>query len=249
MMLWRLKASLVGVGPGSPELVTPTARRAIQEADVVLGWDLDLKPVEDCLKGKKVYFQDVTNYVRATRDAVREAKRLKAVLAIPRVGDPCLSSGLKGLLRALRGFQVEIIPGISSIQLAAAQAQVNIDESIPISFHNFGDPEEKKQFMLDCFERGRHLIVLASPDLTPGAMAEWLMKQGVSGRIRVVVGSFLTLPQEQVLKTRLNRLRGRKFPWLSITVVVNPRAATLEEEHQQWRRWRRRQSHKKRSNS
>jgi cobalt-precorrin-7 (C5)-methyltransferase len=247
MMPRRLKASLVGVGPGSPELVTPTARRAIQEAEVVLGWDLDLEPVEDCLRGKKVYLQDVRNYVRATRAAVGEAKKRRAVLAIPRVGDPCLSSGLKGLLRALKGFQVEIIPGISSIQLAAALARVNIDESVPISFHTFGDPEEKKRFMVDCFKRGRHLIVLASPDLMPGAMADWLMKQGVSDRIRTVVGSFLTLPQEQVLETQLGRLRGRKFPWLSITVVVNPQVASLEEEHQQWRRWRRAQSRRERS--
>jgi len=247
MMPSRLKASLVGVGPGSPELVTPTARRAIEAAEIVLGWDLDLKPVEDCLSGKRVYLQDLKNYVRATRAAVREAKKRRAVLAIPRVGDPCLSSGLKGLLRALKGFQVEIVPGISSIQLAAALARVNIDESVPMSFHTFGDPEEKKRFMVDCFKRGRHLIVLASPDLTPGAMADWLMQQGVSGRIRAVVGSFLTLPQEQVLETQLARLRGRKFPWLSITVVVNPQVASLEEEHQQWRRWRRRQSRKKRS--
>ncbi len=243
----RLKAWLVGVGPGSPELVTPTARRAIQAAEVVLGWDLDLKPVEECLRGKKVFLQDVKNYVRATRAAVREAKKRRASLAVPRVGDPCVSSGLKGLLRALKGFQVEIISGISSIQLAAALARVNIDESVLVSFHSFGDPEEKKRFMLDCFEHGRHLIVLASPDLTPSAMADWLIKQGVPGRIRAVVGSFFTLPQEQVLETQLSRLRGRKFPWLSITVVVNPEVASLEEEHQQWRRWRRRKSGRKRS--
>jgi len=243
----QLRASLVGVGPGSPELVTPTARRAIEAAEIVLGWDLDLKPVKNCLADKKIFLQDVKNYVRATRAAVREAKKRKAVLAIPRVGDPCLSSGLKGLLRALEGFQVEIIPGISSVQLAAALARVNIDESVPVSFHDFGDPEEKKRFMVDCFHRGRHLIVLASPDLMPGAMAEWLIEQGVSGKTRAVVGSFLTLPQEQVLETQLGRLRGRKFPWLSITVVVNPAVVSLEEEHQQWRRWRRRQSRKERS--
>src|SRR5947208_1560486 len=61
-----LKASVVGVGPGSPELVTPAARRAVQSSGIVLGWDLDLKPVEDCLKDKKVFLQDVKNYVRAT---------------------------------------------------------------------------------------------------------------------------------------------------------------------------------------
>jgi len=242
-----LKASLVGVGPGSPELVTPAARRAIENAGLVLGWDLDLKPVEDCLKGKKVFLQDVKNYVQATRAAVCAAKKRKAILAIPRVGDPCLSSGLKGLLRALEGFRVEIVPGISSIQLAAALARVNIDESVPVSFHTFGDPEDKKRFMLDCFRHERHLIVLASPDLMPGPMAEWLIRQGVPPKVPAVVGSFLTLLQQKVVRTRLGQLRGREFPWLSITVVVNPAVASLEEEHQGWRRWRRTQSPRKRS--
>lgn len=246
-MSTKLKAALVGVGPGSPELVTPAARRAVENADIVLGWDLDLKPVEDCLDGKKVFLQDVKNYVRATRAAVCEAKKQKAVLAIPRVGDPCLSSGLKGLLRALKGFRVEIVPGISSIQLAAALARVNIDESVPISFHTFGDPEDKKRFMLECWRQARHLIVLASPDLTPGPMAEWLIEQGVPPTVPTVVGSFLSLPQQNVVRTQLGRLRGREFPWLSITVVVNPAVTSLEEEHQQWRRWRRRKSSKERS--
>ncbi len=241
-----LKAFLVGVGPGAPEQVTPAARQAISQADVVLGWDLDLKPIEDCLNGKKVFLQDVKNYVRATRAAVREAKKRKAILAIPRVGDPCLSSGLKGLLRALEGFRVEIVAGISSIQLAAAFARVNIDESVAVSFHSFGDPEDKRRFMLDCWRHERHLIVLASPDLMPGPMAQWLIEQGVPATVPTVVGSFLTLPQQKVVRTQLGRLRGREFPWLSITVVVNPAAATLEQEHQQWRRWRRTQSRRKR---
>lgn len=248
-MTARLKAALVGVGPGSPELVTPAARRAVESADIVLGWDLDLKPVEDYLRGKKVFLQDVKNYVRATRAAVREAKKRKAVLAIPRVGDPCLSSGLKGLLRALVSFQIEIVPGISSIQLAAALAGVNIDESVPISFHSFGDPEDKKCFMLECLRRRRHLIVLASPDLMPGPMAEWLIERGVPQTVPTVVGSFLSLPQQKVVQARLGSLRGHEFPWLSVTVIVNPAVASLEEEHQQWRRWRRQESIKKRRSS
>ena len=64
----------------------------------------------------------------------------------------------------------------------------------------------------------------------------------------MIVGSFLTLPKEQVLTTQLAHLKGRNFPWLSITVLVNPRVASLEEEHQQWRLWRRKWLRQKRSN-
>jgi cobalt-precorrin-7 (C5)-methyltransferase len=219
--------------------VTPAAQEALRAADLVLGWELDLRPVADCVAGKKIFIQDVTNYVRATRAAVREARKRRAVLAIPRVGDPCLSSGLKGLLRALDGFAVHIIPGISSVQLAAALARVNLDESVVVSFHDYGDPEEKKQFVRECFRRGRHLILLASPDLTPGLAATWLMEEGVSARVRVLVGSFLSLPEEQVVRTSLGRLVGKEFPWLAVSVFVNPDVPTLKADVRNWRCWRR----------
>jgi precorrin-6B methylase 1 len=68
-------------------------------------------------------------------------------------------------MRALAGFEVHIHPGISSVQLAAAYACINLDESATISFHDLGDPEEKKQFMLECFRQGRHLIYPREPGL------------------------------------------------------------------------------------
>lgn len=236
----KLKAFLVGVGPGASALVTPEAHEIISKAEIILGWDMDLLPVRACLAGKKVFRQDVRNYVQATRAAVREAKRTRKVIAIPRVGDPCLSSGLKGLLRALVDFDVSIHPGISSVQLAAAYACINLDESAVISFHDLGDPEEKKRYMLDCFRKGRHLITLASPDLRPGPMAKWLIEKGAPPATAVLVGSALSLPEQRITRSNLARLIGQEFPWLSVTVVINPAAPSLDRDHRLWRQWRKR---------
>jgi precorrin-6y C5,15-methyltransferase (decarboxylating) CbiE subunit len=236
----KLRAFLVGVGPGAPELVTPEARELLSQAEIILGWDMDLLPVRDRVAGKKIFRQDVHNYLQATRAAVRDAKRTGKLLAVPRVGDPCLSSGLKGLMRALNGFDVRIHPGISSVQLAAASACINLDESAIISFHDLGDPEEKKRYMLDCFRQGRHLITLASPDLRPGPMAKWLIEQGTSKSTDVLVGSALSLPEQKIVRTQLWRLVGRDFPWLSVTVVINPAAPSLTQDHRLWRQWRKR---------
>jgi len=241
----RLKAFLVGVGPGASALVTPEARKIISRAEIILGWDMDLLPVRDYVAGKKVFLQDVRNYVQATRAAVGEAKRTRKMLAVPRVGDPCLSSGLKGLMRALIGFEVHIHPGISSVQLAAAYACINLDESAIVSFHDLGDPEEKKQYMLDCFRKGRHLITLASPDLRPSPMAKWLIQQGAPAKTDVLVGSALSLPDQKIVRTQLASLVGREFPWLSVTVVINPAAPSLDQDHRLWRQWRSRNSPKR----
>jgi cobalt-precorrin-7 (C5)-methyltransferase len=223
-------------------LVTPEAREILGQAEIILGWEMDLLPVRDCVVGKKVFLQDVRNYMQATRAAVREARRTRKLLAVPRVGDPCLSSGLKGLMRALAGFEVGIHPGISSVQLAAAHARINLDESSIISFHDLGDPEEKKRYMLECFRSGRHLITLASPDLRPSPMAKWLVEQGVPAQTDALVGSAMSLPEEKITRTQLSRLIGREFPWLSVTVVVNPGAPSLEQDHRLWRERKRKPS-------
>src|SRR5215472_4412313 len=240
----KLRAVLVGVGPGAAALVTPEAREILGQAEIILGWDMDLLPVRDCVVGKKVFLQDVRNYMQATRAAVREARRTRKLLAVPRVGDPCLSSGLKGLMRALAGFEVGIHPGISSVQLAAAHARINLDESSIISFHDLGDPEEKKRYMLECFRSGRHLITLASPDLRPGPMAKWLIEQGVSPQTYALVGSAMSLPEQTIVRTQLGRLIGKEFPWLSVTVVINPAVPSLDQDHRLWREWRKRKSRK-----
>ena len=240
----KLEAVLVGVGPGASTLVTPEAREIVSRAEIILGWDMDLLPIRDCVAGKKVFLQDVSNYVKATHAAVREAKRTRKLLAVPRVGDPCLSSGLKGLMRALVGFNVRILPGISSVQLAAGYACINLDESAIISFHDLGDPEEKKQYLLDCFRKGRHLITLASPDLRPGPMASWLIQQGAPRNTDVLVGSELSLPEQKITRSTLSRLVGQEFPWLSVTVVINPNAPSLDQDHRLWRQWRNRKNSK-----
>jgi len=232
------KAFIVGVGPGAPQLVTPAVRDIIAEAEIILGWDMDLLPVRDCIAGKQVFLQDVSNYTEATRAAVREARSSRNVLAIPRVGDPCLSSGLKGLLRALTGFEIEIHSGVSSVQLAASVARINLDESSIISFHDLGNPEEKKRYLLTCFRHGRHIIALSSPDFRPQEMARWLVSRAVPPATRVVVCSSLSLPEQAVVATNLGSLVKREFPWLTISVIINPAVSGVRQDQRLWRQWR-----------
>lgn len=234
------QAFIVGVGPGAPQLVTPAVRRIMSDAEIILGWDMDLLPVRDCIDGKHVFLQDVSNYMQQTGAAVRKARETRKVLAVPRVGDPCLSSGLKGLLRALSGFEIEIHPGISSVQIAAALAHVNLDESSIISFHDLGDPEEKKRYLLNCFRQRRHIIALSSPDFRPEEMAQWLVRRAVPARTQVFVGSSLSLPEQTILRTNLGSLIRRQFPWLTVTVIINPAVPSLSQEHRLWRSWRQR---------
>jgi precorrin-6y C5,15-methyltransferase (decarboxylating) CbiE subunit len=214
------KVYIVGVGPGSPEFVTPAARKAIEEADIIVGWEINFLPVKALIDGQKVYLQDAVNYLRVVADAAEEARETGQTIAIVRIGDPCISGGLNGLLKIFHDFQVEIIPGISSTQIAAAAARINLDESAVISFHEEDEPLEKKQgFMLEAFRRNRHLLILTGKMQRPEETARYLMSHGVSGDTAALVGENFTLKNEKISRGSLKEIAHGHYSWLSIMVV------------------------------
>ncbi len=212
---------IVGGGPGSSKYLTREAERAISEANIVVGWEFDLLPLKSLIKDKKVFLQDVTNYIKVAEEAADEARKTGETVAVLRIGDPCISSGLAGLLRVFYDFEVQIVPGISSIQLAAAAARINIDESFIISFHDRGDDlEEKRRLMIDAFGRNRHLIIITGPSQKPDETASYLIKNGVSETTPALVCENLTLEDEKIFRGVLMEVISRQFSWLSVMVVL-----------------------------
>jgi precorrin-6y C5,15-methyltransferase (decarboxylating) CbiE subunit len=212
---------IVGVGPGSPEYLTERTKEIVNKADIVVGWELDLLPVKDLIKGKETHLQSLDNYVRVAEKVAEEARNTNKTVVVLRVGDPCISSGLTRLLKIFDGFNIEIVPGISSIQLAAAIAHVNIHESLIISFHDGGNLEEKKRFMLDALRRDRHIIMLVGPDLSPNEAAKYLIANGISENAPTVVCENLTLEDEKIFKGTLRNVLTKQFSWLSVMVVIS----------------------------
>jgi len=75
-------------------------------------------------------------------------------------------------------------------------------------------------------------------------MAKWLIQQGAPADTDALVGSALSLPEQTIVRTQLFRLVGREFPWLSVTVVINPGAPSLDQDHRLWCQWHNRNNPK-----
>ncbi len=143
-------------------------------------------------------------------------------IAVVRIGDALISSGLTGLLALFRDFEIEIVPGISSAQLAAAAARVNLDEAVVVSFHEERRWAEEQAFMRDAFLRGRHLVILTGPRQHPNDTATYLIGEGIDPGTEAVVGERLTLPEERVTRATLAGVATGVFHWLSVLVVIHP---------------------------
>lgn len=141
----------VGVGPGDPELLTRKAERILRQADVILApvsrpgeASVALETVREFLDAKRQ--QIIVHQFPMTSDKARliPAWQEAAVLiaghvaagrhvAFITIGDPLLYSTFIYLLRIFRESYpqiiAEIVPGISSINTAAAVAGVPLAET------------------------------------------------------------------------------------------------------------------------
>jgi uroporphyrin-III C-methyltransferase/precorrin-2 dehydrogenase/sirohydrochlorin ferrochelatase len=128
--------TLVGAGPGDPELLTLRAVRALQSADVILFDDLVSRDVLDfarrearkMLVGKTGYGpsckQDEINALMVS--LARQGKRVVRLKG----GDPLIFGRASEELDACRaaGIPVEVVPGITAAQGAAASLGIPLTD-------------------------------------------------------------------------------------------------------------------------
>jgi uroporphyrin-III C-methyltransferase / precorrin-2 dehydrogenase / sirohydrochlorin ferrochelatase len=125
--------SLVGAGPGDPDLLTQRAVRRLAEADLVL-YDalvspevLPLASRAQCLSVGKRACRPSISQETINRCLVRGARRGKRVVRL-KCGDPFVfgRGGEEAIALASAGVPFEIVPGVSSALAAPALAGIPV---------------------------------------------------------------------------------------------------------------------------
>jgi cobalt-precorrin-7 (C5)-methyltransferase len=212
------KISIVGAGPGSEDYVTPIARRTVQNADIVVGADRALVLFADDIKHEAMKLTAKT--MRSSlRRAVDLAKQGKSI-AILSTGDPGFSGLLKTFLKFNKGrdFEIEVVPGISSLQVCAARVGLPWDEVEFFTFHE-GATMKEKESLAKAVGNGRTVMLLPdAKDFSPSEIAKFLLKRGVSEKTQAFVCENLTLDDEKTVQITL--LEASKVVFGSLCVMV-----------------------------
>lgn len=135
----------VGVGPGDKELITVKALRVIEECDIIAvpvmknGEKTAYKIIEDYVKGRETveYFMPMTkdvsvlnaNYNNIAESVENYLSQGKNVAFIT-LGDPTVYSTymqINSLIKE-RGYETELIPGVTSFCAAAARLNMPLCE-------------------------------------------------------------------------------------------------------------------------
>jgi cobalt-precorrin-7 (C5)-methyltransferase len=213
------KLSVVGIGPGAPEYVTPAARQAVQDAEVVIGAERSLKLLKKDIKGESITLT-AENVNEMLKHAVESAEKGKTI-ALLSTGDPGFSGLLSSILKYTQGKNVEVnvVPGVSSIQACAARLRMCWDEMSLFTFHK-GATDEKKAQLLKAVREGKDVMLLPEPKaFRPREIASFLLKSGLDKATPVFVCERLTLSGERVVETTLEQAAKLDFDALCVMVI------------------------------
>ena len=219
------KVYAVGVGPGSSDYVTKIVEEIIKKSDVVVGYKYTLKTIENFLSGKEVH--EIT--METQEDVYQKVQKNlgEKTLVIPFTGDVNFSES-EVVDRLIEIFgDVRIVPGISSIQVAAAKTRVPLDKSKVITMHISTSIEREKIDLQKALLDGLSVVLVPRPwpkepskHFMPSEIAFYLKKNGFNTtKLKVHVFENLTTEKETSFVGMLNDLEGKEFSDLSVMVI------------------------------
>ena len=216
----------VGIGPGNREYLTPRGERAIRDADVVVGFETVVEFVADVIEGDALTcgYRDEAETLDRFAERVADGETGTALL----MGDPN-HSGYQFVGKVQRAVDrpVRVVPGISSLQLAASRARTPMEATTFVTLHKSGDvTPDLDGLRADVGER--HLLALPRPyDWMPGDVAETLLEAGGSPSLETLVFEHLTHDEERRTATTLGDLAAHaggdgpdETPFSDLSVLV-----------------------------
>jgi len=221
----------VGVGPGSPDYITETVKKIILGSDFIVGYKYTLNTISALIHNKEVHEITMENQEKTYQKISRELG--DRILVVPFTGDVNFSES-EVVDRLIEIFgDVEIIPGISSIQVAASKAKIPLDKSKTITMHISTQIEDKKIELQKALIDGYNVVLVPRPwpkdpkkHFMPSEISKYLKQNGFdTSGMKVCVFEALTTENEASFEGMVDQLEGKEFSDLSVMVFDQ---ATLE---------------------
>lgn len=202
------KLVVVGIGPGSPEYMIPAAQKEIATADVVVGGRRAL----DTLASE---WQQKIPITGKLDDLQTELERLSEHLhvAVLVSGDPGYYSLLSWLKRTFPDVVIEVIPGLSSVQVAFARLAETWQDADWLSFHG-RTPNDSEL----AYEPGRKVAFLTDRKQSGAFICRALMSAGWPKEAHVAMLERISYEDERTQEGTLEE--GAEWPDFTEAVVV-----------------------------
>ena len=208
------KIYIIGIGPGSSEYLTKKAVDTVKTSDYTVGSTIAIDLFDDVNNKIAFNVKDLLDKLEKGVDLAIEGN----TVSILSTGDPGFSGVLNTVLRIAneKNFpeeKIEVIPGISSLQLAAARNHIQWDNANVMTFHG----RENIEDILKVINNGKTTIALPSKKVRD--MAQFLLDNGVDEHREVVVCERLSYDDEKIVRSTLKDIANSEFTYMCIMVI------------------------------
>lgn len=208
------KIYIVGIGPGSSEYLTKKSLDVVKNADVTIGSIRAMDLFDEAQEKISFNVKDLVEKLEMGVDLAISGKNV----AILSTGDPGFSGVLNSVLRIANEKKfnkenIEVIPGISSLQLAAAKNHIQWDNANVMTFHG----RENVKDILNVINNGK--VTIALPSKKVKDMAQFLLDNGVSANRKVTVCERLSYDDENIVNTNLAEIANSDFTYMCIMII------------------------------
>lgn len=185
------KIIVVGIGPGSPDFILPSAKNYIDAAAVLVGSRRALqtfgRETAKCLP--------ITGDLPAVMQFIKDESAGNDVVVMVS-GDPGYYSLLAALRREFPPQALRVIPGITSVQLAFARLALPWQEARLLSLH--GRQPKTQDFT---YQKDAVLGLLTDTVYTSKTIAQLLLDNGWPAATAVYLCSRLSYEDEEIIAT------------------------------------------------
>ena len=192
------RVTIIGVGPGDNGFLTLKGKQALEEADLVAGFQTVLNVILPFAKNAELCPMAYRDQEEVLDYAVGKVKEGKS-LVVCAWGD--LNVSAKELLDRVRRRvdHVDLVPGISSVQIAMSRTGISLEDVVFITLHRRDGMESALQELVHYLKEGRrNIILLPSPyELMPAGIAAGVIEDGVPADRQMTVYQRLTHDDEQ----------------------------------------------------
>ena len=199
---------VAGIGPGSREYILPRALSAIENAKFLVG---GRRALSDFAKETQEIFP-ITGKLSDLADWISE-KLPGGDVVVMVSGDPGFYSLLPWCKAKFPETKIEVIPGISSVQMLFCEAGESWQGGEWLSFHG-REPAAGKL----TYEKGKRLAFLTDAEHNPAFIAKLLIGRGWPAKTKAAAGEHLSYENQNMVSGTLADIAG--LPGFSESVLA-----------------------------
>ncbi|HSC75020.1 MAG TPA: precorrin-6y C5,15-methyltransferase (decarboxylating) subunit CbiE [Pseudomonadales bacterium] len=228
------RCAIIGVLDNGCDGITPQALKTLSQADMVIGGTRTLALFTDALK-PECMTHDLTGNLSKVPEWIRTAQNDGLRCAVLATGDPLCHGIAAYLLSRLCVDSFDILPNVSTLQLACARLSLPWQEIKICSVHTKdagewveGSGAEHGLYTLRrAIAQHERLAILTSPDNTPDRIARLLIAANLHEQFQMAVAANLETDDEDITRDiDITEMATRKFPDPNVVLLwrVTPTA-------------------------